>query len=173
MLDFLPDKDTLEIWFHHYGSAGLFILLALGIVALPIPDETLLVLSGVFIGHGKLELIPTLFAAYGGSLCGITLSYIIGRVSGALVLEKFGGYIGLDQQKMDKAHYWFKKYGKWTLLFGYFIPGVRHVISILAGVSLLEYPIFALFAYTGGILWVSTFLAIGYFFGEHGLGLFA
>ena len=49
---------------------------------------------------------------------------------------------------------------------GYFIPGVRHFTAIVAGTSKLEYRSFALFAYCGAMLWVSTFVFIGYHFGE-------
>ena len=56
--------------------------------------------------------------------------------------------------------------GHWALTFGYFVPGVRHLTAYAAGMSDLEYPEFALFAYSGGVLWVSTFLGLGYFLGD-------
>jgi len=52
-------------------------------------------------------------------------------------------------------------------MIGYFVPGFRHFTAIVAGTSKLEYRAFALFAYSGAVLWVSTFLFIGYHFGEH------
>jgi membrane protein DedA with SNARE-associated domain len=57
--------------------------------------------------------------------------------------------------------------GHWALIVGYFVPGFRHFTAIVAGTSKLEYRGFALYAYTGAMLWVSTFLFIGYHFGEH------
>jgi membrane protein DedA with SNARE-associated domain len=56
--------------------------------------------------------------------------------------------------------------GHWGLTFGYFVPGVRHLTAYAAGMSALEAPQFALFAYSGGALWVATFLGLGYFLGE-------
>ena len=56
--------------------------------------------------------------------------------------------------------------GHWALTFGYFIPGVRHFTAYAAGMSELEAPQFALFAYSGAVLWVGTFLSLGYFLGE-------
>jgi membrane protein DedA with SNARE-associated domain len=70
--------DTITLWLSHYGSLALFGLLVLGILALPIPEEPLLVLAGVFIKNGPLLLFPTLMAAFLGSMCGITLSYLLG-----------------------------------------------------------------------------------------------
>ena len=162
----------LLIFIMEYGSFALFGLLALGIIALPIPDETLMVLAGVLICKGDLHFLPTIFAAYGGAMCGITISYIFGRTCGLYLLHKFGRRIGITQNKLDYAHSWFEHYGKWTLTFGYFIPGIRHFTGISAGVSNLEYHHFALFAYCGAVAWASTFLAIGYFFGDYWVAIF-
>lgn len=159
--------DTFALWLLEYGSIALFCLLALGIVALPIPDETLLVISGVLIHQGHLYLIPTLFAAYAGSMCGITLSYLLGRTAGHFIIKRYGKWVGINDQNLQKAHDWYEYLGKWTLTFGYFIPGVRHVTGIFAGTTELEYPVFALFAYTGAFLWATVFLSIGYFFGPY------
>src|SRR5262249_11216787 len=119
--------DSLVIWLTQYGSFALFGLLALGIIALPIPDETLMTFAGVMIAKGHLEMIPTLLAAYGGCFFGITVSYFIGRTAGTYLVKQYGSHIGLTEEKINRVHLWFEKIGKWTLLVGYFIPGVRHL----------------------------------------------
>jgi len=159
--------DTFAQWLLEYGSIALFFLLALGIVALPIPDETLMVISGVMIHQGHLYAIPTIIAAFLGSMCGITLSYVLGRTAGHFLFTRYGKWVGINEKNMKKAHDWFEYLGKWTLTFGYFIPGVRHVTGIFAGTTSLEYPTFALFAYTGAAIWATIFLSIGYFFGPY------
>jgi membrane protein DedA with SNARE-associated domain len=165
----LPDIDTLTLWLTQYGSVTLFILLALGIVALPVPEETLMVIAGIFMKQGDLKIPATMLAAYLGSMFGITVSYIIGRTAGFYLLHKYGGWLGITETRLQRAHQWFENYGKWTLTFGYFIPGVRHFTGVSAGVAELEYHYFALFAYGGALLWVSTFLGIGYFFGDYAI----
>lgn len=166
-MECLPNYEAMCVWLTHYGSFALFGLLALGIIALPIPEETLLVIAGFLISHERLEAIPTIIAAYGGSFCGITVSYLLGRTAGRRFINSFGSWFGMTEAKMQQIHDWFETYGKWTLMFGYFVPGVRHFTGLCAGTSSLEYPVFALFAYVGGLLWVSTFLLIGYFVGDH------
>lgn len=166
-MDFLPDQETLSQWLLHWGSFSLFALLALGIVALPVPDESLMVLAGILMKKGSLQIIPTLLATYGGSMAGITVSYLIGRIAGKPLIHKGGSYIGLTEQKLQKVHDWFEHYGKWTLSFGYFVPGIRHFTGLAAGMSDLDYPNFALFAYTGAILWTTLFLGVGFFLGEY------
>jgi membrane protein DedA with SNARE-associated domain len=72
----------------------------------------------------------------------------------------------ITEAHVEKAHAWFARVGHWGLTFGYFIPGVRHLTAYAAGMSALEPPQFALFAYPGGVLWVSAFLGLGYFLGD-------
>lgn len=160
----LFNTDALSQLLHQYGSIALFFLLALGIFALPIPDETLMVISGFLLAKGKLPFTPTLIAAYTGSMFGITLSYLVGFFVGKKALWKFGRYIGVTHERLEKAHNWFERFGKWTLLIGYYIPGIRHITGFAAGSTYLKYWEFAVFAYTGALIWVTTFLSIGYFF---------
>ena len=82
------------------------------------------------------------------------------------MIARYGQWVGITQEKIDRVHGWFKGIGHWVLVVGYFVPGVRHVTAIVAGVSGFELAPFALFAYTGALAWVSTFLGIGYFVGK-------
>ncbi|MGE5351231.1 MAG: DedA family protein [Acidobacteriota bacterium] len=157
---------NIEFWISNYGYGGIFILLVLGIVGLPVPDETLLTLTGFLVYKGELKLVPAFFSAYLGSVVGITLSYTIGRTFGLYVLHKYGRYLHITEEKLAKAHNWFEKVGCWALLVGYFIPGIRHIFAIIAGTSKLEIWEFALFAYLGAFIWAAGFLSVGYFFGD-------
>lgn len=164
-MDILP--EVFNNWLLNYGVIVLFFLLALGIIALPVPEETLLVFSGVLASQQTFSLFPTFLAAVLGSMFGITVSYSIGLAGGIYLIKKYGSYIGLNDEKMKKIHDWFENYGRWVLFVGYFIPGVRHFTGLFAGVSGMEYRHFALFAYLGAFFWVSLFLFIGYFFGSY------
>ncbi len=159
--------ETLLAWLLHYGYAGLFVLLLMGIVGLPIPDETLLAFSGYLISKGKFHPGSTFAAAFAGSACGISLSYLIGRTAGYQVARRYGRYVRLTEQRLNQVHRWFDRIGDWLLAVGYFIPGVRHFTALVAGMSKLDYGKFALFAYTGAAVWVATFLSIGYLVGEN------
>ncbi len=121
---------------------------------------------------GKLYIPSTVIAALLGSLCGITVSYWIGRTAGQYLITKYGRWVGLTHERFERAHRWFEKFGKWALLIGYFIPGVRHLTGLSAGASGFSYRQFALYAYTGALVWVSSFLSIGYFFGRQWLALY-
>ena len=118
----------------------------LGIVGLPVPDETLLTFSGYLIFSGHLRPGPALAAALAGSMCGISISYLLGRTFGAALLHRYGRYVHLTEERIAKAHEWFERAGRWGLTFGYFIPGVRHFTAYAAGMSELEPHVFAVFA---------------------------
>lgn len=171
-MDLLPDLSTLSEWLVQYGSISLFFLLTLGIIAFPVPEETLMVVAGTLIRHGKLSLSGTFLAAYAGSICGISMSYVIGRFIGLYFITKYGKWVGLSSSRLQKAHQWFEKFGKWTLFFGYFIPGVRHFTGLTAGATKMEFKHFAAFAYAGAFFWATSFLLFGYFFGHYGLALY-
>ena len=153
-------------WVSTYGYGALFVLLMLGIVGLPIPDETLLVFCGYLISRGTLNPAWTLITALLGSWCGISLSYWIGRTLGLGVVHRFGRFLHVDQGRLDRVHRWFEHSGHWALFGGYYIAGVRHLTAIIAGASKLGFGTFILFAWSGGVCWAAAFLTLGYFIGE-------
>lgn len=160
LLAFLQDVTQVLL---QYGDVALFFLLAFGILALPIPDETLLITAGFLMGHKELPLVSTIICAYLGAMCGITGSYLIGRTIGVLLIRKWGYWIGFTEPRYERTKQLFNRWGPWTLSVGYFIPGVRHLTGYVAGSTKLNYFKFACFSYSGAILWVSLFLTLGYF----------
>jgi membrane protein DedA with SNARE-associated domain len=171
-MDILSDTSILSLWLTKYGSFVLFIMLSLGIIALPIPEETLMVIAGVLMHKGRLNIPLTVLFAYAGTIAGITTSYFLGRTVGNFFIHKYGVWVGITHERLEKAHYWFERLGKWLLLIGYFIPGIRHLTGFTAGATYMKFSHFALFAYTGAILWVSLFLSLGFFVGTYCLSLY-
>src|SRR5216117_656444 len=130
--------ETLLDWITNYGAISLFFLMMLGIIGLPVPDETLLVFSGYLIFKGKLHPAFTFSMAFLGSVTGITVSYFLGRVYGLKLIHKYGRYFHITEERYQKVHNWFERIGRWSLFFGYYIAGVRHFTAMLARASNLE-----------------------------------
>lgn len=149
-----------------YGSPALFGLLALGVVGLPVPDDMLLVLAGALVGTHRLGAVSAYSAAFLGSVTGITLSYVLGRSAGVGVLRRYGKLIHVAPRHLDVARRWFEHRGKWALLLGYFVPGVRHVTAVIAGTSAVKPLVFARFAYAGALLWSASLMTLGYYVGD-------
>ena len=159
-------RDAAFQWIAQHGYAGIFSLLVFGIVGLPVPDEWLLTFSGYLVFKQTLAFLPTFAAAFLGSACGITVSYLLGRILDTYVLVKYGRFFHLTPERLARVHSWFERRGRWTLLVGYFIPGVRHLTGYVAGASGLTFSNFALFAYTGAFCWAAVFITLGYVLGE-------
>ena len=159
-------EQQVLAWIAQYGYLAIFSLLVLGIVGLPVPDETLLTFTGYLVFRGHLALAPAFLSGLAGSACGITLSYVLGRTFGLTLIHRYGRYLRITEDHVEKAHAWFRRAGHWSLTIGYFVPGVRHFTAYAAGMSDLEYPTFALFAYSGAAMWAATFVTLGYLLGE-------
>jgi membrane protein DedA with SNARE-associated domain len=158
--------DDILHWLSQFGYIGLFAALVFGIAGLPVPDETLLVFFGYLVSRGKMHPALTWLTALSGSMCGITFSYMIGRVLGYRFVHRYGRYVHLTEERLHQIQRWFDRIGHWLLTIGYFLPGIRHFTALVAGMSEMNFRSFALFAYPGAALWVTSFLSLGYFLGD-------
>lgn len=156
------------LWFiAHYGYVGIFGALVTGIIGLPVPDEILMTFAGYLISKGELYYVPTVMVSVIGSFTGMSVSYFIGHKFGYPLLEKYGRKIHITKERLDGTQRWFKRFGKFALTIGYFIPGVRHLTAYSAGISKWSYRSFSLYAVPGAVLWAVTFITLGTYLGEH------
>jgi membrane protein DedA with SNARE-associated domain len=149
-----------------YSYFGIFAALGLGILGLPIPDETLLALAGFLAFKGQLSYPHAVIAAFAGTISGISIGYLLGRSFGHPFLEKYSAKLRINPEHLHKAEEWYGKYGKFALFIGYSVPGVRHLTAIFAGIAVMPYKVFAMHAFAGGFLWTVTFVTMGYYLGE-------
>src|SRR5258708_129842 len=133
-------------WITAYGYLGIFVLLIFGIIGLPVPDEWLLVISGYLAFKDVLGFVPTLAVAALGSAGGLTMSYVLGRTSGGFVIRRYGHWFSIDDEKVRRTQHWFQNLGRWVLVVGPFVPGVRNLMGYIAGASKLRMSVFMRFA---------------------------
>jgi membrane protein DedA with SNARE-associated domain len=156
----------LTHWIGHYKYAGIFFLQSLGMLGLPMPDESTMMFLGYLVFKGKLQFVFTVAAAFLGNIFGSTMAFFIGKSFGILVLKKHGSRVGITPERIENAHNWFRHIGKWLLSIGYIIPGIRNIMAYIAGTSKLEYWMFAVFAYSGSLLWTTGFIYSGVWLGN-------
>jgi len=82
-------------------------------------------------------------------------------------VHRYGKYVHFTEARLATVHRWFDRIGHWMLFVGYYIAGVRHFTAVVAGMSRVGYPTFIAYAWSGGAVWVATFLTLGYFLGEN------
>jgi membrane protein DedA with SNARE-associated domain len=153
-------QQSLALWVGQYGYPAIFFILVGGIVGVPVPDQLLLVISGYLVLTHSLSLVPTLLVAIFGSIAGISLSYGLGRGSGTYVSK-----MRFAANRLENARQWFERFGRWTLVFGYFIPGIRNLIGFTSGIMSLKIRYFAPYAYAGAVISSVTCVLAGYFLG--------
>jgi membrane protein DedA with SNARE-associated domain len=153
------------IWTYRYMA--LFGLLALGIIGLPIPDETLMTFVGSLTAFGHLSFFSSIAVSFAGSMTGMLISYWIGRRLGKPFLDRFGKWFFLTPVRLARAENWFQKYGVWAISFGYFVPGVRHLTCYLAGMSGIRFWRYFVFAGSGAIVWCFSFITLGRIIGSN------
>ncbi|MGM8215872.1 DedA family protein [Bacillaceae bacterium W0354] len=150
-----------------YGYIIIFIVLLLGIIGLPIPDEVLLTYVGYNVFLGRLSLYYSLMFGMAGAICGISISYLLGFKFGPPLIKRFGPRFRITEQKVDNVRFKFSKYGGFFLIGSYFLPGIRHIAAYLAGMTTYRFRLFAVFAFLGAIVWVCCFIFLGIILGQN------
>lgn len=158
---------SITLLLDKYGYIILFISLFFELLALPLPGEILMSYCGFVVFQGKLNLTLCIIISTLGVISGVTLSYLIGKKVGVKFFNKYGQYIHLGPEKLEKVDKWFDKYGNKLLIVTYFIPGIRHITGYTAGTTNLSYKKFAINAYLGAFIWVTTFIVLGKVLGDN------
>jgi membrane protein DedA with SNARE-associated domain len=160
MIELIVDKITGIISLISYF--GIFILMALESTAFPLPSELVMPFAGFLVAEGKMSFVAVILTSTLGSLAGSLLSYYIGYYGSYKFVKKFGKYFLLNREHLKKAEKWFSKHGKRTVFFSRFVPGVRHVISIPAGIGKMKLAKFSLFTILGAGIWNTVLLTAGF-----------
>ncbi len=148
-----------------YGYIILVISLSLELIALPLPGEALMMYCGYLVYMHKLNWGLSILFAASGSIAGMTISYFIGRILEEKFFEKYGHYLHMGPDNLEKISAWFERYGNILLVTAYYIPGVRHMTGYFSGVTKIPYKEYARYTYSGAVLWAATFISLGKIFG--------
>lgn len=147
------------------GYPGLFLLIVAESTMVPIPSLLVMPFAGFLAAQGHFSLPVILVINLVGALTGSGLSYWFGAAGGKPLLLKYGKYVLIKPKDIDKTEAFFAKYGVWTILISRFLPVIRHIISIPAGVARM--PLVPFFALTGlgASLWGGGLMVMGYVLG--------
>lgn len=147
------------------GYFGVFLLIALENVFPPIPSEIILTFGGFMTISTNLTVIGVILSATGGSVVGAITLYIIGLQLNVArlerIIDRWGHILRITKSDIHRADAWFDKYGAWTVFFCRFIPIIRSLISIPAGMSHMNAPLFLLLTTIGTLIWNTVLVLLG------------
>jgi len=162
----MPDLSEL---LRHWGYLGIFVVVVLGNVGLPVPEESVLALAGYLVHEGVLRLSLTLAVGVLSAAVGDNVGYWVGRRLGRPAIERYGRRVGITQARMETIARFIERYGAPGVFAGRFIPGIRVLAGPLAGAGGLPAGRFVVANLLGAVCYVPYAVGIGYAL-AYGLG---
>lgn len=147
------------------GYFGVVALMALESMIAPVPSEAVMPFAGFLIAEGKFSFLGVIIASTAGSVIGSLCSYWIGRYLGRAFVDRFGRYVLLNHHHLDRTEQFFAQYGEKAVFISRFIPVIRHLISLPAGVGEMKMWKFLLYTAIGAGLWNTFLTYLGYMLG--------
>ena len=155
---------------NQFGYAGIALLIAIENIFPPIPSEVILTFGGFMTTKSNLNIWLVLLSATTGSTAGAMVLYYIGRLVTperlGWFIDRWGFLLKLKTQDIIKAENWFNRHGSLTVFFCRFIPIVRSLISLPAGMAEMKISKFLLFTVSGTAIWNVVLINLGAFAGE-------
>lgn len=162
--------EILEFLIHvveFLGYPGLFIMTFVESTFVPIPSEITLIPAGYLVQKGEMNFLAVWFVSVMGTLGGSLFNYYIAYNFGRRFLIRYGKYMFMKPETLDKIERFFKKHGAISLFTGRLLPGIKHFISFPAGLAKVDLKTFVLFTSLGGAIWCFLLIYIGYLVGEN------
>lgn len=153
------------------GYPGLFLLVMIESTVVPVPSEIVLPFAGWLANEGKMSLPLILAINSVAALVGSGLSYWFGAAGGKKLLLRYGRYIFITPADIARTEAFFARRGRVTVLVARFVPVVRHIISIPAGVARMPLRSFLLQTFIGATVWGSFLIMLGYELGKEWEGV--
>jgi len=160
LTEFIAEHATKLI--HQGGYPIVAFLMAMESMIAPVPSEAVMPFAGFLIFEGKFTFFGTILAATLGSIVGSLISYVMGSWGGRPFVLRFGKYLLLDVHHLEATERFFGKWGDKTIFVSRFIPVVRHLISIPAGVGKMNLMKFCIYTILGAACWNGFLAWVGF-----------
>jgi membrane protein DedA with SNARE-associated domain len=151
----------------HWGYLGIGGMLFLEDFGVPVPGEIMLIAAAVFAGAGQMNIAVVFLVAVIAAVIGDNIGFVVGHFGGRPLAERFGRYVFLTPQRLDRAEEFFNTHGGKVVTIARFIDGLRQINGLLAGIAGMHWLKFLGYNALGAVLWVGTWCALGYLAGEH------
>ncbi len=149
-----------------WGYAGILLWMTLESACIPIPSEVVLPFSGFLISQGKMAFLPAVTAATLGCALGSWLAYGVGAWGGRPAAERYGRWLLISRQDLDRGEAWFQRHGGLTVLLSRMLPVIRTFISLPVGVARMPWGRFTFYTVLGSLPWCWALIWAGWILGR-------
>jgi membrane protein DedA with SNARE-associated domain len=133
---------------------------------IPVPGETILIAAGIYAGAGRLNVVMVGIIGFVAAVVGDNIGFAIGHFGGRALALRWGKYIFLTEERLDKTEAFFNRHGGKIIAVARFIEGLRQANGIIAGITGMRWRHFLAYNVIGAALWVGAWVSIGYFAGS-------
>ena len=160
---------TLLRLLDEHSDLALFLLLFMeeSGIPLPLPGDLVMLLAGVRAAEGKSVAVLSLAIMEAATLLGSTILYTLARRGGRPMLYRYGKFLHLELDKLERAEDFLRRHGPLAIVLGRVIPGLRIPTSLAAGVFGVPYPVFLPALAIGSFAYILFYFLLGYFFGPN------
>lgn len=154
-----------------YGLVAIVVLMAAESACVPIPSELTMLLGGALaagaVGGAHPNLVAVIVAGTLGNVAGSYLAWLAGRWGGRPALHRWGCYVLLRTEEVDRAQAWFDRHGRTAVFWARLLPGIRTFISLPAGIAEMPAIRFGVYTIAGCLPWTAALAVGGYFAGAN------
>lgn len=152
----------------HFGYGGLFVVMTLANIGAPVGSEIILPGAGILASKHLLSNVwLCIVVSVLAELCGQSIGYAVGRYGGRAFVHRYGKYIRFHDAELDKVHAFFGRYGNLAIFLCRFIPVIRGVVGIAAGIAEMALLPFYLWTFLGSTIFCGAFILAGYKLGAN------
>ena len=159
--------NSLASPLNHYGLWAVLFLVLVEDFGIPVPGETVLIAAAVFAGSGRLNVFAVALVGFVAAVIGDNIGYAIGRFGGRRLVERWGRYVFLTPERLERTESFFNRHGARIIVIARFVEGLRQANGIIAGITGMHWVRFLACNALGAALWVGTWVSIGYYAGQH------
>src|SRR5919199_2895392 len=156
---------------HGLVAAFVFLLIEEAGVPVPVPGDFLMLILGVRAHQGEVALWQAIAVMEGATVLGATFLYAAARLAGRGLVYRYGRFVRLSPERLDRAEQWLKHHGTRAVFLGRLVPGLRIVTAVACGVFSVPVWVFVPAMTLGALLYIVVYTLIGYFLGQPVLDL--
>ena len=146
---------------------GIILLMAIESACIPLPSEIIIPFAGYLVQQKVFTLSKVTFAGAFGCVVGSIAAYYIGKWGGRPFVERYGRYILISKNDLNRADEWFNKYGDISIFFSRLLPIIRTFIALPAGIARMNFLKFVVYTFLGSLPWCFGLAYIGFIMGGH------